>query len=53
MERIKYEICGKSIDIKKIKKEEYLKKHLEYKYFYYLEQDREAGIRFYSLKDKL
>ena len=39
--------------LKKSKKEEYLKKHPEYKYFYYLGQDRETGLRFYALKDKL
>jgi hypothetical protein len=91
MERIKCEICGKSIDIKyrnkdyvvythyfsehikrkyfcsgclfriedmienlkKIKKEEFLKKHPEYKYFNYLGQDRETRVPFYSLKKKL
>jgi len=40
-------------DLKKISKEEYLKKHPEYKYFYYLGVSRETGLLFYSLKDKL
>ena len=40
-------------DLKKSKKEEYLKEHPEYKYFYYLGQDRNTGIRFYGLKEKL
>ena len=41
------------LDLKKSKKEEFLKKHPEYKYFYYLGLNRETGIRFYALKDKL
>jgi len=40
-------------DLKKIKKEEYLKKHPEYKYFNYLGQDRETRVPFYALKLKL
>lgn len=39
--------------LKKSKKEEYLKKHPEYKYFYYLGLDCETGLLFYALKDKL
>jgi len=48
-----YRIEDRIEDLKKIKKEEYLKKHPEYKYFYYLGLNRETGLRFYSLKDKL
>ena len=39
--------------MKKSKKEEYLKKHPEHKYFYYLGKDRETGLLYYALKDKL
>ncbi len=39
--------------LKKSKKEGYLKKHPEYKYFYYLGQGRDTRLRFYSLKEKL
>lgn len=39
--------------LKKSKKEEYLKKHPEYKYFYYLGQDRETGLLYFALKNKL
>jgi len=48
-----YRIEGYFGFLKKSKKEEYLKEHPEYKYFYYLGQDRNTGIRFYGLKEKL
>ena len=40
-------------DLKKKKKEEFFKKHPEFKYFLYLGQDRETGVPFYALKEKL
>ena len=48
-----YRIEDRIEDLKKIKKEEYLKKHPEYKYFYYLGLSRETRVPFYALKLKL
>jgi len=39
--------------LKKKAKEEYLEKHPEYKYFNFLGRDRDTGLLYYALKDKL
>jgi len=39
--------------LKRLSKEEYYKKHPEYKYFYYLGIIRENGLRYFALKEQL
>jgi len=39
--------------LKRVSKEEYYKKHPEYKYFYYLGISRETGLRYFALKEQL